>query len=175
MKGWKGTRPFRRIGGLQRGREDQDRIGGWRQAANDDSLCIRRSTIILQDLDGAFQAHAARTFHQHYIAFAQILCHPFSGGFGIGRKATQLLPSTPRRPAAAHFRARQPRCRAPASAAAFPHAAWSCGPCSPNSSISPATRMRRRPRGRRWDRQSANHRAQRLGIGVVAVVENGGA
>ena len=46
------------------------------------------------------------------------------------------------------------------------------GPCSPSSSISPATRMRRPARARG---ERANHGAQRLGIGVVAVIQHCGA
>ena len=39
-----------------------------------------------EGFDGALQVHAARAFHQHHIARAQILREPLTGGFGIAEK-----------------------------------------------------------------------------------------
>ena len=137
------------------------------------SLVLRGGSVILQDFDGAFELHSARALDQDHIAGLQILRRATRPArFGIGQEE--------RGDSAPAGRGGQVLCIA-AHADHEIDAGFGCGLAAGRVQLRRLLAQFEHFAGdqdaalRRTRGQRVNHGAQRFGVGVVAVVENGGA
>ena len=88
--------------------------------------------------------HSARALDEDDVAFAEIFLEPLSRGFGIGKKQRSHSSPACRRRQVLGIAAHADNEIQSGFGGGFSAGGMQCGACSPSSSISPATRMRRR-------------------------------